>query len=265
VHEECKQKGYLKRTGKKASLSNTRMYFPGTVTDRVVRDWLSNDPYSNPGAMPGMVEEIMERERQVILDEGDTMKWKDTADRLSVLEDCKKAVTRIEKDLEQYVLPYDYDVDFKFQAPLMLPHPDGGMDTVLLIGFMDIIVRRTMPDGSFQWGVYDVKHTKDESYWRKTGAQIGFYDLSCFVMFGQNITEAALLQPLCKETYKPIPLNRDSRAQLNQRILGMATDLWMDDRTPRVDNKLCTYCEVKHACSKFEPVIDKNGKKRISF
>lgn len=262
THEECKQKGYLKRTGNKAKLTDTRMYFPGTVTDRVVRDWLANDPESHPGAMPGMVEEIMERERQTILAEGDNLKWRDANDRLSVLKDCKEAVTKIEADLNEFVLPYKYDVDFKFQAPLMLPHPDGGMDQVLLIGYMDIIVKRELPDGSAQWYVYDVKHTKDEGYWRKTGAQVGFYDLASLIMFGQNLEEAALLQPLCKETYKDIPLNGESRSQLYQRIIGMATDNWLNDHTPRVDNTKCGYCEVKNACSKFQPIA---GTKRVAF
>lgn len=40
THEECKQRGFLQRTGHKSVLDNQRVFFPGTVTDRVVRDWL---------------------------------------------------------------------------------------------------------------------------------------------------------------------------------------------------------------------------------
>lgn len=264
THEECKQKGHLMRTGKRAKLDNSRMFFPGNVTDRTVRDWLAQDPYSNPGAMPSMVEHIVEREYDALKERGEVMLWKSKTDKAAVIAECKTAVERIEPALEKLVLPFDYDVDFKFQAPLTLPHPDGGMETVLLIGFMDIIVRRTMPDGSHRWMIWDVKHTKDDYYWKKTQGQLGFYDLSNWVMTSENTQAVGLLQPLCKERVKPVSLDRDTRSVLMQRVTNMARDLWNGDNAPRVDNKLCGFCSVKHACTKFKPV-EVDGKRRISF
>lgn len=266
THEECKQKGYLTRTGKKAPLENTRNYFPGNVTDRVVREFL-NERSHERGVMPQMVETIMERERQKIL-EGDpekgvppgVMRWKDSQDRERVLRDCIEAVTKIEPLLLKYVIPYEFQPDFRFQAPVTIPHPDGGMETVLLIGFMDIIVR----DDKGRWWVWDVKHTRDESYWRKTIGQLGFYDLAVELMFGQPTIRTGLLQPLCKRPTVPYAPSPESRAQLMTRIVGMANDIWRDDKTPRKDTSLCGYCPVKHACSKFQPVLV-NGQRRITL
>lgn len=261
THEECKQKGFLTRTGKKATLEDTRNFFPGNVTDRVVRDWLNGDPEHNQGMMPEMVAAVIDREREKILSDGGVMKWKDREDRSRVEKDCIEAVTKIEPALLKYVVPFEYQPDFKFQAPVTLPHPDGGMESVLLIGFMDIIVR----DDKGRWWVWDVKHTRDDGYWRKTVGQLGFYDLAVELMFGQPTIRTGLLQPLCKKPVLPYAPSQDSRSQLMQRVVGMANDIWRDDKTPRVDNTLCTWCPVRHACSKFAPVVQEDGKRRISF
>jgi hypothetical protein len=257
THEECKQRGYLQRTGKKAKLGDTRAFFAGTVTDRVVRDWLENDPEDNAGRMPSMVESIMERERDLIHEEGGVMKWKDREDRSRVLAECIKAVQIIEPDLQKLVLPFQYQADFGFKAPIVLPHPDGSMETVVLNGFMDILV---YDEELNEWRVYDVKHTKDDSYWRKTVGQLAFYDTALAVLFGQPSSTTALLQPLCKETVKTYAVSAPERSQIMQRIVGMADDVWREDRTPRADMTLCNWCSVKHACTKFTPV--QSGKNR---
>lgn len=261
THEECKQKGFLVRTGKRATLEDTRNFFPGNVTDRVVRYWLADDPEHNIGKMPEMVSEIIDREREKILADGGVMKWKDREDRNNVEKDCIEAVTKIEPSLLKYVIPFEYQPDFEFQAPVTVPHPDGGMESVMLIGFMDIIVH----DDKDRWWVWDVKHTRDDGYWRKTIGQLGFYDLAVELMFGKPTIRTGLFQPLCKKTVLPYTPSIESRSQLMQRIVGMANDIWKGDKTPRIDNKLCTYCSVRHACSKFQPVIRPDGSKRISF
>lgn len=263
VHEECKQKGFLKRTGKSAPLGDQRAFFAGNVTDRVVRAFLSGDmgdPMENPHAMPDMVSTIIDTERARIQEEGGVMRWKNLEDRSQVEKDCIEAVKKIQPALMKYVLPFEYQADFKFQAPVTVPHPDGGMESILLIGFMDIIVR----DDKGRWWVWDVKHTRDDSYWRKTVGQLGFYDLAVELMFGQPTIRTGLLQPLCKQPVLPYANSESSRAQLMQRIVGMANDIWMDDKAPRKDTKFCNWCEVKHACSKFQPVqVGKH--RRIAF
>lgn len=255
---ECRQKGYLQRAKKGAKLENQRVFFPGTVTDRVVRDWLSGDPYSNPGVMPDMVESVVLREEESILERGKKLIWKDENDRDSIIKDCQEAVRNIEPSLTKLVLPYEYDVDFKVLAPIIAPHPAGHKETIILTGFMDIIVRR----GEDQWAVYDVKHTKDNSYWRKTRGQLSFYDLAVDIMFEAPTFEVGLLQPLCKETEKMFVLSEQDRTVLMAQVLSMAEDIWNENFDPSAPISECYFCNVKHACSRFTPI---QGSKRMDL
>jgi hypothetical protein len=260
THEECKQKGHLQRSRKRASVEDFRNFFPGTVTDRVVRDWLLEDPKSNLGRMPSMVADIMEREEELIREGRGSIQWKDIEDRQRVLADCIEAVTKIEPALEEYVLPYQYIPDFRFALPMDLPHPDGGFGQIILNGAMDILVK----DDQGQFQVWDVKHTKNNDYWRKTEGQLTFYDLAVGAGTGQGTTVTGLLQPLCDLPVKTFVISDDKRNQLRQRVMSMAQDLWNGDVAPRVDNRYCGYCAVKHACPKFAPTIT-DGKKRMDL
>jgi hypothetical protein len=263
THEECKQKAKLQREKKRATLENTRAFFPGTVVDRVVRDWLADDPYSNAGMMPEMVETIMLREKESI-DEGSqgVLAWKQIGDKTKIIKDCQEAVTKIEGDLNRLVLPYQFEPDHRFEAPMLMPHPDGGMDRVILNGYIDILVFD--PDTN-TWRIYDVKMTRDNGYWRKTVGQLTFYDLAIDSIFDGSVSEVALLQPLCKEPVKDYPLTDGVRSQIMQRIASMAFDVWSGDDEPRRDMKICNFCNVKHSCPKFKPVATSTGRKRISF
>lgn len=260
THEECKQRGHLQRSGSRATLQNTRVFFPGTVVDRVVRDWLEADPENNLGLMPSMVESIITREKAEIEDGGGAMTWKDREDRDIVLRDCIEAVTKIEPSLIKHVLPYDWQADMRFKAPLLLPHPDGGTEAVILNGAMDIVVR----DSFGRFSVWDVKMTKNNDYWRKTVGQLTFYDFAIYVLFGSPTLTTGLLQPMCDERVRPYAVTDDLRSQLMQRVVRMADEVWREDYEPRKDNTMCGFCATKHACSKFTPVLV-NGKRRLAF
>lgn len=260
THETCRMRGQLQRAGKKGVLQNTRVFFPGTVVDRVVRDWLIGDPEKNLGLMPSMVEAIMDREKIQIEDSGGSMQWKNKDDHDEVLKDCVEAVTKIEHSLIQEVLPYDWQADARFKAPLLLPHPDGGTEQIILNGAMDILVR----DDKGLFRVWDVKMTRNEDYWRQTAGQLTFYDTAITIMFGEASVKAGLLQPMCKEQVKPYPITDDLRAQMMSRMVRMADDIWRQDTPPRADSIECAYCNVKHACSKFTPVVIE-GKRRLAF
>lgn len=251
-HTECKQKGHLQRTGHKASMENQRVFFPGTVTDRVVRDWLADDPYSNPNVMPKMVEATVLREQEAIEKKGKQLRWKNDKDRDDIIEECQEAVTRIEPSLNELVLPYEYDVDFGFKAPMDVPTPGGGETTLLLMGFMDIIVRR--PEN--RWAVYDVKHTKDDYYWKKTRGQLSFYDLAVGLMFESETFEVGLLQPLCTKPEKLFQLSEDDRAILLSQVISMSDDIYRQNYEPTAAPSECYGCNVKHACSRFTPKND---------
>ncbi len=262
THEECKQRGYLTRTGKKATLENQRNFLPGNVTDRVVRYWLEDNPTENIGKMPLMVAETLEKQYQQTRDEGGIIKFRDREDKANIIKDCTEAVTKIEPLLLKFVVPFEYQADFKFEAPMGVRHPNGGIENVLLIGYMDILVHDPERD---MWFVFDVKHTRDNSYWRKTIAQLGFYDLAVELIFGKPTSLNALMQPLCTQKMPPYKPSPESRAQLQQRISGMARDIWLNDHSPRTDTKECGWCPVKHACPKFTPVVQADGSRRITL
>ena len=261
THEECKQRGFLTRTGKRATLENQRNFLPGNVTDRTVRYWLEQNPADNIGRMPSMVKDTLDQQVKEVQEQGGVIQWRDSQDRKQVEKDCIEAVEKIEPLLLKYVVPFEFKPDFKFQAPLQLPHPSGGLETVLLIGFMDIFVK----DTKGRYWVWDVKHTRDGSYWRKTIAQLGFYDLATELMFGEPIVAGGLMQPLCAKPTVPYKPSEDSRLQLTTRIAAMAKDIWLDDKSPRQDTTECNWCSVKHACSKFQPVVKDDGTRRMSL
>jgi hypothetical protein len=250
THMECKQRGALMRQGKRLQISDSRNFFPGNIVDRVVRDWLSGDPYANAGRMQLMVEPTIDRELERIKARGGSMKWKSEEDREIVLRDCIEAVTNLEPLLEQEVLPYEYDVDFRFQAPLAMPDLDGGIAYITLTGAMDIIVRTD--DGKYR--VWDVKMTRDDQYWRKTVGQLAFYDLACFALFEQETDKVGLLQPMCRQPVFEYALDDSRRSVILQQVIEMCQDIWMGDDEPTGSGYACTVCDVKHACTKFAPI-----------
>lgn len=265
THEECKQRGHLVRSKRGALLANKRGFFAGTVTDRVVRAWLKDDPASNPGVMADMVSAMVDTERSAINDSNDergVMAWRDSNDRATLVDQCRKAVTLIEPDLMKYVVPYDFWADDNFTSKIKLTNPQTGQpEEITLRGAMDIVVR-TGPD---QWWVWDVKHTLDNNYWRKTVGQLGFYDLIMLFRNGVPTVGTGLLQPLCTPRVKHYTPTDQSRTELLQRINAMARDIW-NSNFPMVEGTdLCGWCEVKHACPKFAPTRDADGRKRGSL
>lgn len=256
THTECARRGKLQRSGKTREIDDARGFFPGTVTDRVVTAWLNNDPEHHLGEMPDMVNAIIDSSKEEMEDQGRVVLFKSRADRNNILDDCVEAVTKIEADLKRHVLPYEYQPAFRFKAPLLLPSPDGGMETVIINGEMDILVRT--PKGKYR--VFDTKHTRDDNYWRKTVGQLAFYSFATNIMFGQPAQVTALLQPLCKERVKPWTTPPEKLSELYQQVSRYAWDTWSDDFPLTKNRKECTYCSVKHACPRFQPV---NG--RVAF
>ncbi len=259
--QECKQKRFLAVTGARKIAKDQRLFLPGNVTDRVVRNWLKNKPAEHIGEMPDMVNAAIDGIREEILEKGERITWKrDLEDRNNVRRDCIEAVTKIEPHLLKHVVPFEYEADFKFSAPLRLPRLDGTKETILLIGFMDILVR----DDLGNIFVYDVKHTKDGQYWRKTVGQLTFYDLAVQLLFKKKTTETALFQPLCAKPTYPYPVTDEARSQIYQRIVTTVNDIWTNDVTPRSDNKICPRCDYRNSCVKFAPFL-KDGKMKVNF
>lgn len=260
LFEECRQKVSLLRAGKRQHAANARVFFPGTVVDRVVRDWLTNG--AEPGAMPDMVSSVMVREKELLAsDENRIVKWKDLDDEAAVREDCIQAVRNIEPALVKYVLPYEYQTDYRFRTPIDLPY-QGGKVRALLIGAMDIVVHD--PDAGW-WANYDVKMTRDENYWKKTQGQMTFYDLASELEHGQPTRASALFQPMCEKQIKVIPTPAAKRQEMLAHIVQFSTAVLNEDMPMTLKRSDCVYCDFKHACPRFKPVLNASGKKTISF
>lgn len=259
AHSECKQKGFLFRSGKKSPATDIRGYFHGTVADRVMRNWLSA-PEQVPGKMTAMVDELIESSLTEAKEAGDgIVRWKSTTDKSDMREFVVELVTRLEPILQKLVLPYDYEPAKRFEVPVQIPHLSGELTCVHLVGEMDLLTR----DDQGRWGIYDLKATKDDNYWRKTFAQLLFYDIAQMAMFNEYATSLALIQPMCKEQVVYFTFTEDHRQEMWSRIVRFASDIWQKDFEPKKSNSGCSYCPVKFACSKFTPISGNKG--RISF
>jgi hypothetical protein len=262
THEECRQKSMLMKSGKKAKVTDVRNFFPGRVTDRVVRHWLEEDPQGNPGRMPSMVKETIDNELGEAAESGESIGWKHRTDREDVTAQCIAAVKNIEPALNRYVLPYTWQVDFGFKTPVMMRAP-WGMETVILNGYMDIIVWDPETD---TWRIYDVKHTENKDYWKTSYGQLVFYSYENLLRTGQLPIEMGFFQPIvAKEPVKRFPVSETEVNNLAGRVQSMAWELWAEETPPRMDKAMCSFCEVKHACVKFKPVKNEKGRSQVSL
>lgn len=260
THSECHQKSYLYRKGKRPSLADQRNFFPGTVTDRVVRHWL-DDKSREPNQMPGMVRTVITEELERIRDDGGVVLFKNTTDLEKIQEDCIEAVTKIEPHLRKWVTPFRFKADVRFDAPFRVPNALDESEYVFLIGYMDILVL----DNKDQFWVHDVKHTKNTSYWKKTLGQLDFYDLALFSMYGKHTAGTTLMQPLCKKELFPHKVTEENSRAIAKRVVDYAQDIWSNEKTP-VEKKsgVCAYCDVKASCAVFK-AKERNGKHYISL
>lgn len=255
---ECKQKAYLQSKGMKSPAADTRVFYRGTVTDRVLRQWLQ-DENREPGGMVSMVDEYMdvcEREYQ----ESGTgiVRWRYAADREETAEWCKLLLTRTEPLMEELVLPYagSFYADKHFRVPITIPGLFGEPREIQLIGIMDILI-----DAPGYLAVYDLKATENENYWKKTILQLVFYDLILEADRQRNPDYTALVQPMCQLPIVPLTVTDDHRMGLMGKIVNYAHSVWREEFDPKESDAGCSYCPVRTACVKFK----KNESGRMSL
>lgn len=264
-YDECKQKAYLLRTGKRPSDADIRVFFPGTVVDRCMRAYLSLDDPAPDGFMTRSVKSIMDKEEETAKESGDgIVKWKHRADRIEVLEFCIELVKRLEPLLWDLVIPHQYEPSKRFKVPVNIPYLDNKPTPILLIGEMDILVK-TVPEQELPWVVWDLKATKNDQYWRSTISQLVFYDICVYLMFKKYTSQVGLIQPMCKQQTVAMTVTNQQRVDMMQRIIGMAHSIWRAELyagTPagdkeievRPDTKHCFMCSVKSSCYRFQPI-----------
>jgi hypothetical protein len=252
--EECAQKSALVREGKRSKITNTRNFYPGTVVDHIMRIWLDLPANIVRPPMAGFVDEIMDRSRDEEKERGNIVRFRNAEDRDEVRKFCTELVTRLEPILYKHVLPYSYRHGFWFKVPLSIPDQHGLPREILLTGEMDLIVDN---DGPVVW---DLKGTADNQYWRKVIAQLTFYDLAVWISTKVKTRHVGLIQPMCDERVLALEVTDADRSNLMLRIQRYAHGVWADERTCTDDTGICHWCDVRHACSKFQkPNLDAFG------
>lgn len=243
----------LKNQGKGSKVADIRIYFPGTVADRVMRRWLDQDS-PQPGQMQAWVAQILEAEEQAALATGDgRVRWKHVGDKAEVLAAVTECVTKLEPLLARFVLPYNYEPAVRFRVPLVIPFLDGTPQRIWLVGEMDLLVGWEVP-GARQHAIWDLKMTRDNSYWRKTAGQLSFYELVVFAWTGAYPVVSGLIQPLCDEPYKLFEFPDEDRRVLFGDVARYASAVWRKDFPLRPDPDKCPFCDTRHACPRYQPI-----------
>lgn len=248
--ELCSHRSNLLRKQKRSPATDIRNFFHGTVCDRVMRAWLSSsDPL--PGEMSEMVEDYIvkclddAKENQ----EG-VVRWKHKGDREEMAAYCRSLLTGLEPMLFRWVIPYEYQPEFRFRVPIRIPYLDGSMAEIELIGGMDILVRRLRVPP--MWFGYDLKATQNPDYIRKTLGQGIFYDVATLAMFEASLQEFVFLQPaVIERPFVTVKITDDDRLSMLSRIVKVAHGRWSNLDDPKKDSAGCSYCPVRHACKKY--------------
>jgi len=252
AHGECHERSFLLREGKRAKVSNIRNFAAGSCVDAIMREWLNN-PLHPAGGMAAMVEELLNRTIEAEKAKGNVVIWRNAQDRDDVKKFCTELVSRLEPILEKHVLPHTYKHGFWFKVPMNLEY-QGEVRPILLTGEMDLIVDN---NGTVVW---DLKGTADDQYWRKVIAQLTFYDLAVWFSSGIKTRHVGLIQPMCTERILAFEVTDAARADLMTRIQRYAFDVWAGERTCTEDTSKCHWCDVRHACSRFQqPALDAFG------
>ena len=246
---ECRQKAHLQSTGVRSPAGDTRVFFRGTVTDRVLRDWVQ-DGDRQPGQMESMVDEYIELCEREHKEQGTgIVRWKHPDDKSESALWCKELLRRVEPIIEQLVLPHVPHVfaDHHLRSRIDIPDLQGNPKTIELVGIMDIYINS--PTFS---AIYDLKATENESYWKKTIMQLAFYYLLVTSFGNPEPGQVALIQPMCINPIIPLEVTDEMIDALMTNIVNYAHSVWLQDFTPKASDAGCSWCSVKHACAKFQ-------------
>lgn len=253
IHEECRHKGMLKRSGVRSPMQDVRNYFHGTVADKIVREWLE-DPERQLGTMQARVAPMFDSEAEKLAnsDQG-YVRWKNLADKATMQAKVEQLVVTIEPWLVTNVLPHEFEPEVRFRFPISMPGLRGEDVVVMLVGGIDILVRTAEGD----WHVWDLKATANPDYWRSSKGQLVFYGLALQMGFAPHKvpTKVGLVQPLVPEFEKVLELTDEDYSLMWSRMVRMLHDIQRGDFAYREGViSGCNWCEVRSACSRFKPV-----------
>lgn len=246
THEECARRAKLQREGRRSPASDLRSYFPGMVVDHIMERWL-DDPNRQTGGMVAMVADAIDSVAKNAASTGDgIVRWKHTTDRDDVYNFCAELLKRLEPILVRLILPHPFDGHRRFKVPVQVPYLDGTPVRIYLSGETDL---RTREDEGHS--IWDLKGTADNSYWRKVLGQLVFYDVAEWFETKAQPRRVGLIQPMCDTPVLQWTVSDDQRRIMVARITSYATAVWRDDAPYKKDTHGCTFCNVRHACSRF--------------
>ena len=246
LHDECPAKGQLMRDHK-TPYKDIRSFFHGNVCDLLMRRWLDQE-VPEPGWMLANLGQVFDESIVIARDTGDGyVKWKSATDRAEVLAFCTELVTRLEKILTAYALPFTWQPAVRFNVPIMVPDLHGQPREIRLVGEMDLL----LTDSAQRTAVYDLKATKDNAYYRKVLGQLAFYSLAVRIMTGSYPHSTGLIQPMCDQQLLPVEITDQAKREMAARITRVAHDIWAGRLAPKADNDGCGWCPVQGVCPKF--------------
>jgi hypothetical protein len=250
VHDECPAKGDLQRRHK-SPITDIRSFFHGNVVDLLMRRWLAQeDP--EPGWMSAQVDAAFEESAEIARESKDgIVRWKTPTDKAETLQFCRDLVAKLEPILQVYCLPFDWAPAVRFEVPITIPYLDGTMREIILVGEIDLLVF----DRLGRVAVWDLKATRDNSYWRKVAGQLAFYAIACRAskspQLGRWPARTGLIQPMCDQQVLQVDITEEAKRQMSARIVRTARDIWAGNLAPKESNDGCGWCQVRHACPKF--------------
>lgn len=254
--DHCRAKAKLQSQGIKSPSTNLRVFFRGTVTDRILRDWIQ-DPDRDTWKMSDRVDEFIQLCEQENKDRGSgIVRWKSGTDKAESSVWCQQLLDNSEPLLRDLVIPYFPDVyaDKHLKADIIIPGLDGQSRKIRLIGILDILI-----DSLDMLAIHDLKATENENYYKQTIMQLVFYWIMVKENYGRIPNKTSLIQPMCKEKIKSITVTDEHVLNLMNKIVNYAHAVWKDEMFPKESDAGClTWCEVSHACSKFKK--DSDGK-----
>jgi CRISPR/Cas system-associated exonuclease Cas4 (RecB family) len=262
--EKCRQQELLVLKHKTSPLTNGRNFIQGTLADRCMRWWLE-DPERKPGGMIDYLEQAWNENTGENAERRIEWKGVPAHDQARVKEFVKNALVDLEPILYEKVLPYSFAPELKFKTDIAIPWIDGSRNiNITLRGGIDLAIKKS--DSHF--AIYDLKTTADDSYVRgKTLAQLTFYDLACWAMFGVQPKEWGFITPAATEKFIPVEVTDEERRVMLTRITEYCHGVWQRQWQVTDNDSDCFNCPVKRACPKWDRQVvqDTAGKQRVSF
>lgn len=212
-----------------------------------MRRWLSQES-PEPGWMAAQVDAIFAESEVIARETKDgIVKWRGPGDKDETREFCRDLVNRLEPILVKYVLPFEWQPAVRFSVPVEVPDLRDVVREIFLVGEMDLLVR----DSEGRFAVWDLKATRDDSYYKKVLGQLAFYSLAVAGLHKQFPAMTGLIQPMCTQPVLPVEVTDQAIREMAGRIEKVARDIWAGNLAPKVSNAGCDFCEVQRACAKY--------------